>query len=94
MTDDTPRAATRDRLGEYDAIETAKPGEPLFPIQGGDPFGPATVQFWVDLCRKAGMAEPDRKKAEALLRTGNHTGSRGAAAAVVPQGPGLFGLGR
>lgn len=71
MTDTTteqPHVATKDTLGTYDAIESAKPGEPLFPLQGGDPFAPPTVQFWVDLCRKAGMRETDPKKAEALLR--------------------------
>lgn len=68
MSTDAPHVATKDTMGEYDAIETAKPGEPLFPIQGGDPFGPPTVQFWVDLCRRAGMEEEDPKKAEALLR--------------------------
>jgi hypothetical protein len=60
--------STKDRPGSYDAIETAKPGEPLFPLQGGDPFAPATVLFWVDQARKAGMAEPHQRKAEALLR--------------------------
>lgn len=67
MTEE-PTPATKDRLGSYDAIETAKPGEPLFPIQGGDPFGPATVLFWVDQCRRAGLAEPNARKAEDLLR--------------------------
>lgn len=67
MTDE-PIISTKDRPGIYDAIETAKPDEPLFPIQGGDPFGPATVLHWVDLARSAGLAEQDRKKAEALLR--------------------------
>jgi hypothetical protein len=67
MTTDA-EISTKDRPGVYDAIETAKPGEPLFPIQGGDPFGPATVQFWVDQCRRAGMAEEDPKLAEALLK--------------------------
>jgi hypothetical protein len=68
MTDtDRAEVSTKDRPGLYDAIETAKPGEPLFPIQGGDPFGPATVQFWVDQCRRAGMAETDEKRAKDLL---------------------------
>lgn len=62
-----PEISTKDRPGIYDAIETAKPGEPLFPIQGGDPFGPATVQFWVDQCRRAGMAEEDPARAKELL---------------------------
>lgn len=43
--------ATKDKVGDYDAIETAKPGEPLFPIQGGDPLGPPTVLHWVELAR-------------------------------------------
>jgi hypothetical protein len=63
-----PIVATKDRPGSYDAIESAKPGEPLFPIQGGDPFGPPTVLHWVQLCRKAGLAATDEKEAERLLR--------------------------
>jgi hypothetical protein len=43
--------STKDKPGDYDAIETAKPGEPLFPIQGGDPLGPPCVQFWADEAR-------------------------------------------
>lgn len=58
---------TKDTIGEYDAIETAKPGEPLFPLQGGDPFGPPTVLHWVRLCREAGMREQDEKKSITLL---------------------------
>ncbi len=68
MSDDEPVAATRDRLGSYDAIETAKAGEPLFPLQGGDPFGAPTVLHWVKLMRAAAFAEPDPKKAERMLR--------------------------
>lgn len=67
MTDE-PIIATKDRPGSYDAIETAKLGEPLFPIQGGDPFGPATVLHWVELCRAAGLAETDEKIAKHLLQ--------------------------
>lgn len=63
-----PIPSTKETPGSYDAIETAKPGEPLFPIQGGDPFGPPTVLFWARQAREAGMAEPDEKKAEHLLR--------------------------
>ena len=63
-----PIPATRERPGSYDALATAKPGEPLFPIQGGDPFGPATVLHWARLARQAGMAERDAAKAERLLR--------------------------
>lgn len=60
--------STKDTLGAYDAIETAKPGEPLFPIQGGDPFGPPTVLHWASLCRVAGMSEANEAKAHKLLR--------------------------
>lgn len=67
MTDE-PIISTKDRPGSYDAIETAKPGEPLFPIQGGDPFGPPTVLHWASLARAAGLAEADEAKAERLLR--------------------------
>lgn len=61
-------ASTKDRPGSYDAIETAKPGEPLFPIQGGDPFGPPTVLHWASLARKAGIACEDEKEAKHLLQ--------------------------
>lgn len=46
---------TKDRPGSYDAIETAKPDEPLFPIQGGDPLGPSTVLHWAKLAREEGL---------------------------------------
>lgn len=63
-----PAISTKDKLGEYDAIETAKTDEILFPIQGGDPFGPKTVLYWVELCRAAGMREENSEKATHLLR--------------------------
>lgn len=55
MTDDI-HVSTKDRPGDYDAIETAKPGEPLFPLQGGDQLAPATVQFWADFARVTARA--------------------------------------
>lgn len=60
--------STRDRAGEYDALETAKPDEPLFVVQGGDPFGPATVMFWAGLQREAAMQSASRDDAQAGLR--------------------------
>lgn len=58
--------STKDRPGSYDAIETAKPDEPLFPIQGGDPFGPPTVLHWAGLARAEGLrlidAHPDKSR--------------------------------
>lgn len=63
-----PIVTTRDRPGSYDAIASAKPDEPLFPIQGGDPFGPPTVLHWAALARAAALREENREKAERLLR--------------------------
>lgn len=60
--------ATKDRIGSYDAIETAKPHEIIFPVQGGDPFGPETVLRWAELARSAGLADADPKKAAHLLK--------------------------
>ena len=65
---DEPIPTTRERSGTYDAIATAKPGEPLFPIQGGDPHGPATVEFWADLERRAARAEANAERAAARFR--------------------------
>jgi hypothetical protein len=53
---DQPHISTKDRPGDYDAIESAKPGEPLFPLQGGDPLAPGTVQFWADYARAQARA--------------------------------------
>jgi hypothetical protein len=60
--------STRDRPGEYDALETAKPDEIIFVLQGGDPFAPPTVTHWAELARAAGMAEEDPVKAAKLLK--------------------------
>lgn len=67
MTEDLA-LPTRDKVGVYDAIETAKPLEFLFPIQAGDPFGPDTVLHWAGLARAAGLADADPKKAAHLLK--------------------------
>lgn len=55
MTEDI-HVSTKDTPGDYDAIETAKPGEPLFPLQGGDQLAPRTVQFWADFARATAHA--------------------------------------
>lgn len=62
-----PIITTKEQVGEYDAIETAKPGEPLFPLQGGDPFGPPSVLHWVELCRAAAREEENPEKRRKLL---------------------------
>lgn len=66
MTD--PHISTRDKPGDYDAIETLKPGEPVFPVQGGDPIGPATVLFWADEARKMARRSSDAALAAKLFR--------------------------
>jgi hypothetical protein len=60
---DEVHISTKDKIGDYDAIESAKPGEPLFPIQGGDPLGPPTVQFWADSARRMAHDIMDGKRA-------------------------------
>lgn len=59
--------STRERAGEYDALETAKPDEPIFVLQGGDALSPPTILHYAGLLRSEAMGEPDRAKAEAKL---------------------------
>lgn len=60
--------STKDHAGVYDAIATAKPGEPLFPLQGGDPHAPPTVLHWVALYRAEALTEENPEKRAAMLR--------------------------
>jgi len=60
--------STKEKPGDYDAIETAKPDEPLFAIQGGDPLGPKTVLFWAGAARKLAGETENEKDRERLLR--------------------------
>lgn len=60
--------STRERPGLYDGLESAKPGEPLFTVQGGDPFGPATVLHWANLARTAGMVATNQEAATKLIK--------------------------
>lgn len=62
--------ATKDQVGTYDAIETAKPGEPLFPLQGGDPVAPDTVLFWAEQTRAFALtlSEDDKRRAKLLRK--------------------------
>lgn len=61
--------STKDQVGTYDAIETAKPGEPLFPLQGGDPLAPFCVMVWAWKARKLARTLPeDDKRRDKLLR--------------------------
>lgn len=63
-----PEISTKEHAGEFDCLETAKPGEPLFILQGGDPHSPATIRFWVSLARAGAMKFRSTKKREAMLR--------------------------
>ncbi len=55
--------STKDSPGEFDALETAKPDEPIFVVQGGDPLGPPTVQFWADRARECAREIMNGKRA-------------------------------
>jgi hypothetical protein len=65
---DEPIISTKDRPGEYDALETAKEGEPIFVLQGGDPLSSPTIHHWVALYRAQAAKEENREKREAMLR--------------------------
>nr|WP_047169709.1 NaeI family type II restriction endonuclease [Sphingomonas sp. Y57] len=67
MTDE-PLVSTKDRPGEYDAFETAKPGEPIFTLQGGDPLAPPTILHWADLARGVARQETKQERADALFK--------------------------
>lgn len=64
---DPAEVSTREHPGPFDAFETAKPGEPIFTLQGGDPLSPPTILHWAGLARTAAVAEPDPEKARKLL---------------------------
>ena len=59
--------STKEEVGTYDAIETAKPGEPLFALQGGDPLAPLCVMIWAWKARKLARAMDEDDKARAAL---------------------------
>jgi hypothetical protein len=51
---------TREEPGPFDGMENAKPGEPVFTLQGGDPLAAALVQLWADAARvRAGIITAD-----------------------------------
>jgi len=60
--------STKDRPGEYDAFETAKPDEPIFGLQGGDPLAALTVMFWAWKARQFARKLGRKKDREHLLR--------------------------
>jgi hypothetical protein len=60
--------STKDRPGTFDALETAKPGEPIFTLQGGDPFTPPTILYWCELARADALKIRKKADREARLR--------------------------
>jgi hypothetical protein len=51
---------TKEEPGPFDGIESLKPGEPVFPLQGGDPLAAPLVQLWADAARvRAGIGHLD-----------------------------------
>lgn len=66
MTD--PTISTKDHPGTYDAFETAKPGEPIFTLQGGDQLAPLCVMVWAWKARKVARALDSEKARVSLLR--------------------------
>lgn len=63
--------STKEQVGTYDAIETLKPGEPVFPLQGGDPLAPLCVMIWAWKARKLARTldrDIDAKEIDRLLR--------------------------
>lgn len=55
MTDDLPAIDTRLHAGPFDAFSTAKPDEPVFTLQGGDPYAPDLVLAWAQRARADAM---------------------------------------
>lgn len=62
------QVSTKDEPGDYDAYETAKPDEPIFTVQGGDPLGPLTVMFWCWKARQLARRQDDDKARQRMLR--------------------------
>jgi hypothetical protein len=56
-----------------DAYPTAKPGEPTFTLQGGDPFAPGCVLEWAKRARAYGFTLPEdsAEREDLLLRATN-----------------------
>lgn len=82
--------STKDRAGEYDAIATAKAAEPLFPLQGGDPFAIRCVELWVSLAREEAMRllgaatdEHSKRKSEKMAAEADRLTRKATAAEEV-----------
>ncbi len=59
---------TKEVPGPFDGFATAKPGEPIFTLQGGDPIAARLVHLWAWRARKIAIREMgDTPKGQALL---------------------------
>lgn len=56
-----------------DAYVTAKPGEPTFSLQGGDPLAPALVRLWAQLARvQCGIISPTAVDCNEVINNAVH----------------------
>lgn len=59
MSEPQPIPATKEHPAPLDAFETAKPDEPIWTVQGGDPLGPPLLRLWSTAARiRAGAITP------------------------------------
>lgn len=66
MTDENTKA----HPGPFDGMESAKPDEPVFTLQGGDPLAPELVRGWAEKARERAIQlrkDGKEEKADALL---------------------------
>lgn len=62
-------AATKTRPGALDGFERAKPDEPIFTLQGGDPLGVECTKLYIQMRRERAMKlEEGRERDAELLR--------------------------
>lgn len=63
--------STKETPGPFDGLERAKPDEPVFTLQGGDPLGARLVRIWVWASRKTVLrnkALTDEERAGKLIK--------------------------
>lgn len=59
---------TKEVPGPLDGMETAKPGEPVFTLQGGDPLGARLVRLWAFGARvRAGIVQVEKWTGDAVF---------------------------
>jgi hypothetical protein len=59
--------STKEKPGALDGFERAKPDEPIFTLQGGDPIAVRLVKVYIWLRRRAAFKIADDRKREAEL---------------------------